>query len=139
MPEPDALIQAAGQVYENAYAPYSHYRVAAAVLASDGEIYTGCNVENAVYPLTMCAERVAIFKAIAAGARSIEAIAVVTANGGSPCGSCRQVMREFAADAMPVYIADTTGAYTTYTLGELLPVGFSARDLANSGSGSGSG
>lgn len=125
------LIRAAKGVYANAYAPYSNYRVAAAVLADNGEVYTGCNVENAVYPLTICAERVAIFKAIAAGARAIEAIAVVTANGGSPCGSCRQVMREFADDTMPIYVADTTGAHRTYTMRELLPAGFSAADLVD--------
>jgi cytidine deaminase len=125
------LIDAAREIYAYAYAPYSNYQVAAAVLADDGKIYTGCNIENAVYPLTMCAERVAIFKAIAAGARAIEAIAVVTANAGSPCGSCRQVMREFAADSMPVHIADLTGTYRTYTMIELLPVGFSAKDLSD--------
>jgi cytidine deaminase len=124
------LIEAAQEVYSRAYAPYSSYRVAAAVLANDGKIYTGCNIENAVYPLTMCAERVAIFNAIAAGARVIEAIAVVTSNAGTPCGSCRQVMREFAADATPIHVADLTGAYQTYTLDELLPVSFSAKDLS---------
>jgi len=126
---PQALIEAARSVYDNAYAPYSHYRVAAAVLADDGTIYTGCNVENAVYPLTICAERAAIFKAISDGARKIVALAVVTANGGSPCGACRQVMREFGEDEMPIYIADVTGAYRTHTLGELLPESFSGDDL----------
>lgn len=130
------LIDAAREIYSHAYAPYSNYPVAAAVLADDGKIYTGCNVENAVYPLTMCAERVAIFKAIAAGARVIEAIAVVTSNAGTPCGSCRQVMREFAADATPIHIADLTGAYQTYTLDELLPVSFSAKDLSSTRSDS---
>ena len=126
---PQDLIEAAQSVYDNAYAPYSHYRVAAAVLADDGTIYTGCNVENAVYPLTICAERAAIFKAISNGARKIVALTVVTANGGSPCGACRQVMREFGTDEMPIYVADVTGAYRTHTLGELLPESFSSADL----------
>lgn len=127
----ERLIKAAETAYENAYAPYSNYRVAAAVLADDGEIYTGCNIENAVYPLTICAERVAIFKAISAGATAIEALAVLTANGGTPCGSCRQVMREFAAGTMPIFVADTAGSYRTYTMDQLLPAGFSARDLSD--------
>lgn len=126
---PQDLIKAAQSVYDNAYAPYSHYRVAAAVLTEDGTIYTGCNVENAVYPLTICAERTAIFKAVSEGTRKIIALAVVTANGGSPCGSCRQVMREFGEDSMPIYVADSTGAYRTHTLAELLPESFSVNDL----------
>jgi cytidine deaminase len=126
---PQDLIKAAQSVYDNAYAPYSHYRVAAAVLADDGTVHTGCNVENAVYPLTICAERAAIFKAVSDGSRKIVALAVVTANGGSPCGACRQVMREFGADEMPIYVADVTGAYRTHTLGELLPESFSSADL----------
>ena len=101
----------------------------AAVLADDGQVYAGVNVENAVYPLTICAERVAVFKAVAAGARRITAVAVVTENGGAPCGSCRQVMREFGDDAMPIIIADGSGASRTHTLGELLPNSFSANDL----------
>ncbi len=127
--EPSTLIQAAVAVFGDAYAPYSHYRVAAAVLADDGKVYAGVNVENAVYPLTMCAERVAIFKAVAAGAERIRALAVVTENAGSPCGACRQVMREFAPDDMPVYISNIEGEYRTRTLAQLLPEGFSADDL----------
>jgi len=126
---PQELIRAAKSVYDNAYAPYSHYRVAAAVLTDDGTVYTGCNVENAVYPLTICAERTAIFNAVSDGRRKIVALAVVTANSGSPCGSCRQVMREFGTDEMPIYVADVTGAYRTHTLGELLPESFSGDDL----------
>ncbi|MCJ7548114.1 MAG: cytidine deaminase [Anaerolineae bacterium] len=126
---PQDLIGAARSVYDNAYAPYSEYRVAAEVRAEDGTIYTGCNVENAVYPLTICAERAAIFNAISDGARKIVALAVVTANRGSPCGACRQVMREFGADEMPIYVADVTGAFRTHTLGELLPESFSGDDL----------
>jgi cytidine deaminase len=125
------LIAAARDAYDGAYAPYSTYQVGAAVLGDDGQIYTGVNVENAVYPLTMCAERVAIFKAVAAGVRTIGAVAVVTANGGSPCGSCRQVMREFGHVDLPVYIADTAGGCRARTLGELLPDSFSAADLGS--------
>jgi cytidine deaminase len=126
---PERLIEAARAAYASAYAPYSCYRVAAAVVAENGAIHTGVNVENAVYPLTMCAERTAIFSAISAGARRILALAVVTANGGAPCGSCRQVMREFARDEVPVYISDIDGNYRTRTLSELLPDSFSTDDL----------
>lgn len=114
---------------ERAYVPYSGYPVGAAVLADDGQVYTGCNIENAVYPLTICAERVAITKAISEGARHIHAVAVATTNGGTPCGSCRQVMQEFGTPAMPVYIARTDGSYRKRALEELLPEGFSAADL----------
>ena len=123
-----ALVQEAARVRENAYAPYSHYHVGAAVLTGDGRIFTGCNVENAVYPLGLCAERVAIFKAVSEGYRDFEAIAVVTSNGGSPCGSCRQVMHEFAPE-MTVFIADETGAMRRTTVAELLPDSFGANDL----------
>jgi cytidine deaminase len=126
---PEPLIAAAREAYEHAYAPYSHYRVGAAVLADDGQVYTGVNVENAVYPLTICAERAAIFRAVAAGARKITAVAVLTENGGAPCGACRQVMREFGDDSMPIIIADRSGASRTHTLGELLPNSFSVNDL----------
>lgn len=126
---PQDLIEAALSVYDNAYAPYSQYCVAAAVLTDDGTIYAGCNVENAVYPLTICAERAAIFKAISDGGRKLVALAVVTANAGPPCGACRQVMREFGTDEMQIYVADVTGAYRAHTLGELLPESFSGDDL----------
>ena len=123
------LIQAAVEVHERAYAPYSHYPVSAALLTKAGNIHTGVNVENAVYPLTMCAERVAVFRAVAAGEREFEAIAVVTQNGGSPCGSCRQVLAEFGADTH-VLIADTEGnLLRETTVAELLPDAFSSRDL----------
>lgn len=125
----DELIQKALQAYERAYAPYSEYHVGAAVLTSDGEIYTGCNIENAVYPLTLCAERVAIFKAVSEGAVSVQALAVVTENGGPPCGSCRQVMQEFGNEDTVIYIANTEGAFRTRRLKELLPDSFSAADL----------
>ena len=125
----DALIQRAQQAQARAYAPYSGYAVGAAVLTTDGRIFTGCNVENAVYPLGLCAERVAIFKAVSEGFRDFQAIAVVTRNGGTPCGSCRQVMHEFAP-SMVVLIADETGrVHRRTTVADLLPDSFGAADL----------
>ncbi len=123
-----ALIARAVQAREQAYAPYSGYAVGAAVLTEDGHIFTGCNVENAVYPLGLCAERVAIFKAVSEGYRTFQAIAVVTSNGGSPCGSCRQVMHEFAPH-MEVFIADEEGHVRRTTVDALLPDSFGADDL----------
>ena len=125
----DKLIKYARQAQKNAYAPYSHYEVGAAVLGDNGSIYTGSNIENAVYPLASCAERVAITKAVSEGVKRILAVAVVTKNGGTPCGSCRQIMREFAADDLPVYISNLDGQYELHTLGELLPHSFTAVDL----------
>jgi len=122
------LVQHATQARERAYAPYSRYRVGAAVLTTDGTIITGCNVENAVYPLGLCAERVAIFKAVSEGYRNFQAIAIVTENGGSPCGSCRQVMHEFAP-GMTVFIADGQGNIRRTSVPELLPDSFGAGDL----------
>lgn len=128
--EKTALVDAAVQAQQAAYAPYSHYAVGAAVLTSEGKIYAGCNVENAVFPLTLCAERVAIFKAVSEGAKQFEAIAVVTRNGGTPCGSCRQVMREFSRD-LPVIIANEKGTILQETtLAALLPDAFGPEDLA---------
>ncbi len=89
------LIRKANEVRRNAYAPYSGYAVGAALLTTDGRIFTGVNVENASYPNGVCAERVAIYKAVSEGTRDFQAIAVVTENGGTPCGFCRQVMAEF--------------------------------------------
>jgi cytidine deaminase len=122
------LIRRAKAARENAYAPYSGYEVGAALLAESGSVYAGCNVENAVYPLSMCAERVAVFKAVCHGERTFGAIAVVTANGGSPCGSCRQVLREFGEETV-ILIADVDGNVRETTIAELLPDSFSARDL----------
>jgi len=128
----EKLIEKAAEAYLKAYAPYSNYSVGAAVLTEDGEIYDGINIENAVYPLTICAERVAIFKAVSAGKKKFKAIAVVTKNGGTPCGSCRQVMAEFGLDTV-VYIADTTGKLIqTTTVSELLPNAFGEGDLNES-------
>lgn len=128
----ETLIQHAVQARQWAYAPYSEYQVGAAVLTSSGKIYDGGNVENAVYPLTLCAERVAIFKAVSQGERNFEAIAVVTRNGGTPCGSCRQVMAEFGKDTL-VLIADLDGKLLhEYTVADLLPDAFGEDDLHHS-------
>ena len=124
------LIELASEIRKNAYAKYSNYSVGAALLGKSGKIYTGVNVENAVYPLTICAERTALFKAVSEGEKEFEAISVVTDNGGSPCGSCRQVLAEFGLD-MIVYLADGEGNFLEETtVRELLPRAFGAKDLA---------
>ena len=129
------LVKMAHAARDLAYAPYSNYPVGAALLTGDGEIFTGCNIENAVYPATCCAERVAIFKAVSEGRRDFLAIAVVTGDGGSPCGVCRQVMREFAPD-MAVFIADAEGIVRETSVAELLPDSFGPENLGYStGSG----
>jgi len=124
------LIRRAVEAQKSAYAPYSHYAVGAAVLTETGEIFDGINIENAVYPLTICAERVAIFKAVSAGNKAFKAIAVATKNGGSPCGACRQVMAEFGLETL-VLIADSSGVLKqTLTVADLLPLAFGDADLA---------
>jgi cytidine deaminase len=124
------LVDAAMRARRWAYVPYSNYAVGAAVLTDSGKIYDGVNVENAAYPTTICGERVAIFKAVSEGERSFSAIAVVTDNGGTPCGSCRQVMAEFGIDTL-VLIADAEGRVTReMTVAELLPGAFLPEDLA---------
>ncbi len=123
------LIEAASQARRWAYAPYSHYAVGAALLTESGKVYDGVNVENAAYPTTMCAERVAVFKAVSEGERRFAAIAVVTSNGGTPCGSCRQVLAEFGTDTL-VVIADITGRILQEsTVADLLPGAFLPNDL----------
>ena len=125
----ETLVRRAGQAREWAYAPYSRYRVGAALLAASGKIYDGVNVENAAYPATMCAERTAIFKAVSEGERVFPALAVVTANGGTPCGMCRQVLAEFGRDTL-VIIADADGRIVQETTAdELLPGAFGPDDL----------
>jgi cytidine deaminase len=126
----EKLIAQAQQARKQAYAPYSGYAVGAALLGASGQVYTGCNVENAVYPLCMCAERTTVFKAVSAGERDFVAIAVATENGGSPCGSCRQVLREFGEEIV-VLIADSEGRYRETTVDGLLPDSFSNTDLEN--------
>lgn len=124
----EELIRQAIAARGRAYAPYSDYKVGAALLCRSGRIYTGCNVENAVYPLVTCAERTAVVKAVSEGEREFVALAVATENGGSPCGSCRQTLREFGDDIV-VLIADVTGAWCETTVAELLPGSFSAANL----------
>ena len=120
-----ALITQAQAAYRQAYVPYSHYPVGSAVLFSSGKIYSGCNVENASYGLTVCAERNAIFQAIAQGERELRgiAIAVPTETFPSPCGACRQVIREFAVDC-PVVLINGSGQTKVTSLKTLLPDSF---------------
>lgn len=117
------LIRRAIAVAQRAYAPYSGYTVGAALLAEDSRVFAGCNVENASFGLTICAERNAIFHAVAEGCRSFQRLVVVTANGGSPCGACRQVMYELGP--MEVVIAKLDGTVVVRTTAaELLPKAF---------------
>lgn len=122
------LISAASDVRTRAYARYSHFAVGAALLAGDGQVYTGCNVENASYGLAICAERNAVARAVAAGQRVFTVIAVVTENGITPCGACRQVLAEFNPQLL-VIVADTAGNQRRYRLSELLPAAFGPDDL----------
>lgn len=125
----DNLVRQALAARQRAYAPYSHYPVGAALLTASGNTYEGANIENAAYPVTICAERAAVFKAVFEGEREFTAIAVATANGGSPCGSCRQVLAEFGLDTT-VLIADKDGKVTLETtVRELLPGAFRPGDL----------
>lgn len=126
----DELIAVACQVRERAYAPYSHYRVGAAVLTSDGRLFSGVNVENASYGLSNCAERTAVFKAVSEGMQQIVAVAVCTENGGSPCGACRQVLSEFVRGTdVPVWLSDANGNVRETTLFSLLPDSFGPEHL----------
>jgi len=127
----DELVALAAQARRHAYAPYSHFAVGAALLAQSGRVYTGANVENASYGLAVCAERVAVWQAVAAGERDFTAIAVVTENGVSPCGACRQVLAEFAGDprTLRLIVADAQGRRRTFTLAELLPEAFTPEQL----------
>ena len=126
----DELFSLAEQARERAYAPYSHYTVGAALLCASGSVYTGVNIENASFGATNCAERTAIFSAVAAGERDFVAIAVAGARQGeasgdcTPCGICRQVLCEFCAPTLPVILKDGT-----HTLGELLPLSFTESQL----------
>ena len=123
------LIGHALEARRNAYAPYSGYAVGAALLAKSGEIFTGVNVENAAYPTGTCAERVAVFKAVSEGERAFEAISVASTNGGTPCGSCRQVLSEFGLDIQVLIVNDQGEPVQETTVGELLPGAFTAQDL----------
>ena len=131
-----ALIEQAIAARENAYTPYSHFKVGAALLGKSGRVYTGCNVENAGYTPTNCAERTALFKAVSEGEREFEAIAIVGSMEGEknelvtgPCGVCRQALYEFGGDGLVVLMAKSPEDYVERTLGELLPFGFGPANL----------
>jgi cytidine deaminase len=127
--ERQALIDLANEARRRAYAPYSNYQVGAALRTRSGRIFTGCNVENAAYPDSICAERIAIFKAVSEGEKEFDVIVVVTSNGGTPCGSCRQVMAEFGLDTL-VLVANDKGRLVKETTVEgLLPGAFTPKDL----------
>ena len=131
---PEQLIELAKEAMTHAYVPYSGYQVGAALLTADGRVYQGCNIENASYTPTVCAERSAFFKAIYDGVRDFQAIAVVGGKNGvisgyfPPCGVCRQVMREFCGDGFMIYMGGENGTYLSKTLAELLPYSFSAQE-----------
>jgi len=128
--EKQALVDLANTARQRAYAPYSNYPVGSSLRTKTGRIYTGVNVENAAYPQTMCAERVAMFKAVSEGEKEFEVITVVTDNGGSPCGGCRQVMAEFGQDTI-VLLADGNGKIVKETtVKELLPEAFTPHHLS---------
>jgi cytidine deaminase len=128
--EKQSLIDLANETRRRAYVPYSNYPVGAALRTKTGRLFTGVNVENAAYPTTICAERVAVFKAVSEGEREFEVIAVVTDNGGSPCGSCRQALAEFGLDTI-VLIADGRGSLIKQTtVKELLPEAFTPESLS---------
>jgi cytidine deaminase len=124
-----AMIDLANEARRRAYVPYSNYPVGAALRTKSGRLFTGCNVENAAYPASMCAERVAIYKAVSEGEKEFDMIAVVTPNGGTPCGACRQVMAEFGLDTF-VLVANGEGRLVQETtVAGLLPGAFTPKDL----------
>ncbi len=125
----EKLLKPALEAKEKAYAPYSKFRVGAALLTSDGSVYTGCNVENASYGLTVCAERVAAFKAVCDGKKVFKAILIVSDSDSTtpPCGACRQVLAEFAGEDMIIISVDKVGNARFYSLSELLPWAFKFR------------
>ena len=122
------LIEAAEDAQKNAHAPHSNYKVGAALLTEEGSIVHGCNVESSSYGLTCCAERTALYSAIAQGYTKFKELAVVTANGASPCGACRQVIWDLCGD-IPIYIADNDGNVTETSSKELLPGAFDSTML----------
>ena len=130
---PEQLVELAKDAMTRAYSPYSGYKVGAALLCADGSVYQGCNIENASFTPTVCAERTAVFKAVSEGKRNFTAIAVCGGKNGvitgpfPPCGVCRQVLREFCEDGFLIYIADAQG-FQTVTLADLLPYSFSAKE-----------
>ncbi|MGE5653909.1 MAG: cytidine deaminase [Bacillota bacterium] len=124
------LVERAMEAQQLAYVPYSHYRVGAALLTCSGKVYTGCNIENASYGLTICAERTALFKAVSEGERDFASIAVVVDGEAfaSPCGACRQVLAEFAPN-MRCILANGRGEHKVTTVADLLPDGFGASNM----------
>ncbi len=129
--EPKQLIDEAIAASKQAHVPYSHFHVGAALLTIDGKIYRGCNIENASYGLTNCAERTAIFKAVSEGDKQFSAIAVVGDTDGpiSPCGACRQVLAEFCDDHTQIILANLKGDFVITNINEILPGYFSSKDL----------
>lgn len=129
--EREHMLDLAYEAMERAYTPYSHFNVGACLKGESGKYYLGCNVESASYTPTNCAERTAVFKAVSEGERNFSAIAIVCSgkNPAAPCGVCRQVLREFCRDDMPVVFADNKRNYIESTLGELLPHSFGPEDL----------
>ena len=133
--KPKELVALATEARENAYCPYSGFAVGAALECADGTVYTGCNIENAAFGPSVCAERTAVFKAVSEGRRDFAALAVVGGRAGlpvdracPPCGVCRQVLREFCADDFPVYISAGGGRYRRMRLSQLLPASFRAEE-----------
>lgn len=129
----ERLLLEAKKVQSYAYAPYSSFQVGAALLTEKGKIFAGCNIENASYSLTICAERNALFKAISEGERNFSALLVIgdSEEPISPCGACRQVIVEFCDESMPVYLTNLKGDLLETTVGKLLPGAFSKEDLAH--------
>ena len=134
--EMDLLLDKAQEARDHSYAPYSKYNVGAALMTADGQIYQGCNIENAAFGPTICAERVAMFKAVYDGERDFEAIAVVGGRAGQeitglfpPCGVCRQVLREFCGLDFKLYLGKENNEFIETTLGDMLPYSFSATDM----------
>lgn len=132
--KPDELMDLAKEAMTHAYAPYSGFQVGAALLCADGTVYQGCNIENAAYTPTNCGERTALFKAVYDGHRDFTAIAICGGMKGvitslcTPCGVCRQVMREFCGSDFTIYMTDGSGTIQTRTLAELLPMSFSGEE-----------
>ncbi len=132
---PKELIKLAKEAMQSAYVPYSHFKVGAALLTKSGKVFQGCNIENAAYSPTNCAERTAFFKAVSEGKMEFAAIAVVGGPDGNirdycpPCGVCRQVMAEFCGDDFKIYLGRDDEEYLTYTMSEILPLRFTGKDI----------
>ena len=128
---PEKLVELAKEAMTHAYVPYSGYKVGAALLTASGAVYTGCNIENAAYSPTVCAERTAVFKAVSEGERAFVMLAVAGGKDGvlggafPPCGVCRQVLAEFCSPETPILVVTESGRYDEYTLAQLLPAAFS--------------